>query len=125
MRDAVALKEIEKQEKRFAAAECQRGMSLVKSARECYGEIEKLHAKFVAVEKEYKAGKAKVDQLMSAAGKAEAEAKKLIDKAAKLKAEAAKVRKAVTTGDRLLHKENMARIRFEDKVKRLGTMPIE
>ena len=50
MTDEEALKEIERQEKRFAAAKCGRGLQLAKSAREYYQTIVKCQQKSAEVQ---------------------------------------------------------------------------
>ena len=49
MTDEEALKEIDRQEKRFAAAKCGRGLQLAKSAREYYQTIVKCRQKSAEV----------------------------------------------------------------------------
>ena len=93
MTDEEALKEIERQEKRFAAAKCGRGLQLAKSAREYYQTIVKCRQKSTEVSRRRSA--------------------------------VAKLRKVVRNGELIRNQEHKARLMFEEKVKRLATMPVE
>ena len=68
MTDEEALKEIDRQEKRFAAAGCGRGLRLAKSARECYEAMVELHQEAVDAEAGCLAAKRKAAMMVGAAG---------------------------------------------------------
>ena len=68
MTDEEALKEIDQQEKRFAAAGCGRGLRLAKSARECYETMVELHQEAVDAEAGCLAAKRKVAWLVRGGG---------------------------------------------------------
>ena len=124
MTDEEALKEIDRQEKRFAAAECGQGLRLAKSAREYYETIVKLHQEAVDAEAACLAAKRKVKELVAAAEAAEAEAQAKRDEAKKLRARVFQQRRIVKDGESLKRQEHMARLRFEEKVRCLGKMAV-
>ena len=125
MTDEEALKEIDRQEKRFAAARCGRGLRLAKSARECYETMVELHQEAVDAEAGCLAAKRKVAELVAAAEKAEAEARAKMAEAKKLRSRAVQHRRIVRDGESLKNQEHMARIRFTEKVNRLTIMSVE
>ena len=98
MTDEEALKEIDRQEKRFAAAGFGNGLRLAKSAREYYQTIVKCRQKSEEVAAECAAANEKA---------------------------VAKLRKVVRNGELIKNQEHKARLMFEEKVKRLATMPVE
>ena len=118
MTDEEALKEIDRQEKRFAAAGCGRGLRLAKSAREYYETMIGLRKEAAEAEEGCVAAKRKAEELVAAAEKAEAEAKKL-------RSRAVQYRRIVKDGESLKNQEHMARIRLAEKLQRLAVMPVE
>ena len=125
MTDEKALKEIDRQEKRFAAAGCGRGLRLAKSARECYEAMVELHQEAVDAEAGCLAAKRKVAELVAAAEKAEAEARAKVAEAKKLRSRAVQYRRIVKDGESLKNQEHMARIRFEEKIRCLVALKVE
>ena len=125
MTDEEALKEIDRQEKRFAAAGCGRGLRLAKSARECYETMVELHQEAVDAEAGCLAAKRKVAELVAAAEKAEAEARAKVAEAKKLRSRVVHHRRIVKDGESLKNQEHMARIRLAEKLQRLAVMPVE
>ena len=122
MTDEEALKEIDRQEKRFAAAGCGRGLRLAKSAREYYQTMVELHREAVDAESGCLAAKRKAEELVAAAEKAEAEARAKMAEAKKLRSRAVQHRRIVKDGESLKNQEHMARIRLEEKILRLAVM---
>ena len=125
MTDEEALKEIDRQEKRFAAAGCGRGLRLAKSAREYYQTMVELHREAVDAESGCLAAKRKAEELVAAAEKAEAEARAKVAEAKKLRSRAVQYRRIVKDGESLKNQEHMARIRLKEKLQRLAAMPLE
>ena len=125
MTDEEALKEIDRQEKRFAVAKCGRGLQLAKSARECYETMVELHQEAVDAEAGCLAAKRKVAELVAAAEKAEAEARAKVAEAKKLRSRVVQHRRIVKDGESLKNQEHMARIRFEEKVRCLVALEVE
>ena len=109
-----ALKEIARQERRFEKIGFKNGLMLAKSAREYYAEMLELQGKVAAGEKSHKAAKAKLEKLESAHRGEN-----------KRNPELERIRRVVKSRERLIRKENTARLRFEEKVKRLATIPVE
>ena len=125
MTDEEALKEIDRQEKRFAAAGCGRGLRLAKSAREYYQTMVELHREAVDAESGCLAAKRKAEELVAAAENAEAEARAKVAEAKKLRSRAVQYRRIVKDGESLRNQEHMARIRLKEKLQRLAAMPLE
>ena len=125
MTDEEALKGIDRQEKRFAAAGCGRGLRLAKSAREYYQTMVELHREAVDAESGCLAAKRKAEELVAAAEKAEAEARAKMAEAKKLRSRVVQHRRIVKDGESLKNQEHMARIRLEEKLQRLAAMPLE
>jgi len=123
--DKEALKEIARQEKRFAAANCGRGRLLAKSAREYYDAIIACHRKAVAAGVKSAAAQKSIAAITAASDKMEKQARQMLEAVARNRAEIAKLRKVVRVGEMAKNQEHQARLRFEEKVARLGTMPIE
>ena len=109
-----ALREIARQERRFEKLGFENGLMLAKSAREYYAEMLELQGKVAAAAKAHEAAKAKLEKLV-AAHKGEN----------KRNPELERVRRIVKSGERLIRKENVARLRLEEKLKRLGTISVE
>ena len=109
-----ALREIARQEKRFEKLGFKNGIMLAKSARDYYAEMLEWQGKVAAAAKSHAAAKAKLEKLV-VAHKGEN----------RRNPELERVRRIVKSGDRLIRKENVARLRFEEKVKRLATIPVE
>ena len=125
MTDEEALKEIDRQEKRFAAAKCGRGLRLAKSAREYYETMIGLRKEAAEAEEGCLAAKRKAEELVAAAEKAEAEGRMKIAEAKKLRSRAVQYRRIVKDGESLKNQEHMARIRLAEKLQRLAAMPAE
>ena len=109
-----ALKEIARQEGRFEKIGFKNGLMLAKSAREYHAEMLALHTKVAAASKSHKAAKAKLARLEASAVRA--------GQLAAGNPEILRLRRVVKSGEHLIHRENVARLRLVDKVKRLGTM---
>ena len=118
-----ALREIARQERRFEKLGFKNGIMLVKSyppakgcpeggsmrgARDYYVEMLEWQGKVAA------AAKAKLEELVIAHRGEN-----------KRNPELERIRRIVKSGERLIRKENVARLRFEEKVKRLSTIPVE
>ena len=125
MTDEEALKEIDRQEKRFAAAKCGRGLQLAKSTREYYETMVSLRREAAEAEAGCTAAKLKIDELVAAAEKAEAEGRMKIAEAKKLRSRAVQYRRIVKDGECLKNQEHMARIRFEEKIRCLVALKVE
>ena len=125
MTDEEALKEIDRQEKRFAAAKCGRGLQLAKSAREYYQTIVKCRQKSVEVAAECAAANEKAVSMTAETDRMEAEARQMLKEVSRRRSAIAKLRKVVRNGELIKHQENKARLKFVEKVKRLATMPAE
>ena len=109
-----ALKEIARQERRFEKIGFKNGLMLAKSARDYYEEMLEWQGKVAATAKSHEAAKAKLEELVIAHRGEN-----------KRNPELERVRRFVKSGERLIRKENVARLRFEEKVKRLATIPVE
>ena len=114
MTDEEALKEIDRQEKRFAAAKCGRGLQLAKSAREYYQTIVKCRQK-----------SAEVAAGCAAAEKAEAEAIAKRAEAKKLRSRVVQHRRIVKDGESLKCQAQLARARLEEKLRKLAFLSVE
>ena len=125
MTDEEALKEIDRQEKRFAAAKCGRGLQLAKSAREYYQTIVKCRQKSAEVAAECAAANEKAVAMTAETDRMEAEARQMLKEVSRRRSAVAKLRKVVRNGELIRNQEHKARLMFEEKVKRLGTMPVE
>jgi len=125
MTDNEALREIERQEKRFSGEKSGRGAMLAKSARDYYKLLKDAEKKFAAVEGKYKPAKVSLAKLEAAAKAAEALARAKIAEAQKLRSKMVGLRKIVKNGDSLKCKENVARLRLVEKLKCLKTMAVE
>ena len=125
MTDEEALKEIGRQEKRFAAAKCGRGLQLAKSAREYYQTVVKCRQKSVEVATECAAANEKAVAMTAETDRMEAEARQMLKEVSRRRSEVAKLRKVVRNGELIKNQEHKARLMFEEKVKRLATMPVE
>ena len=124
MTDEEALKEIDRQEKRFAAAKCGRGLQLAKSAREYYQTIVECRQKSAEAAAKCAAAQEKVLAMTVEADRMEAEARQMLKEVSRRRSEAAKLRKVVRNGELIKHQENKARLKFVEKVKRLGEMAV-
>jgi len=124
MTNSEALREIEKQEKRLANAKGG-GKMLVKSARDYLKLLTEAEKKFAAVAAKYNSAQASLAKLADAVKKAEAQARKQLDDAQKMRSQMSKLRLVVNSGDRLKRKENVARTRLADKIKSLKAMSAE
>ena len=124
MTDEEALKEIDWQEKRFAAAKYSRGLQLAKSAREYYQTIVKCWQKSAEAAAECAAAQEKVLAMTVEADRMEAEARQMLKEVSRRRSEAAKLRKVVRNGELIKHQENKPRFKFVEKVKRLGKMVV-
>ena len=109
-----ALREIARQERRFEKFGFKNGIMLAKSARDYYAEMIEWQGKVAAAAKSHAVAKAKLEKLV-AAHKGEN----------KKNPELERIRRIVKSGERVIRKENVARLRFEEKVKRLATIPVE
>ena len=125
MTDEEALKEIDRQEKRFAAAKCGRGLQLAKSAREYYQTIEKCRQKSAEVAAECAAANEKAVAMTAETDRMEAEARQMLKEVSRRRSDVAKLRKVVRNGELIKNQEHKARLMFVEKVKRLATMPVE
>ena len=125
MTDEEALKEIDRQENRFAAAGFGNGLRLAKSAREYYETMIGLRKEAAEAEEGCVAAKRKAEELVAAAEKAEAEARAKMAEAKKLRSRVVHHRRIVKDGESLKNQEHMARIRLAEKLQRLAVMPIE
>ena len=125
MTDEEALKEIDRQEKRFAAAKCGRGLQLAKSAREYYQTIVKCRQKSAEVAAECAAANEKAVAMTTETNRMEAEARQMLKEVSRRRSAVAKLRKIVRNGELIKNQEHKARLMFEEKVKRLSTMPAE
>ena len=122
MTDEEALKEIDRQEKRFAAAKCGRGLQLAKSAREYYQTIVKCRQKSEEVAAECAAANEKAIAMTAETDRMEAEARQMRKEVSRRRSEVAKLRKVVRNGELIKNQEHKARLMFEEKVKRLREM---
>jgi len=125
MTDNEALREIEKQEKRFAASCCASGKMLVKSARDYFKLLKDAEKKFEAVEGDYRPAKASLAKLEAAVKAAEDVIRRKTAEVKKFRGEMTPLRKTVKNGDSLKSKVNVARIRLAEKLKVLKTMSVE
>ena len=125
MTDEEALKEIDRQEKRFAAAKCGRGLQLAKSAREYYQTIVECRQKSAEAAAKCAAAQKKAIAMTAETDRMEAEARQMLKEVSRRRSEAAKLRKVVRNGELIKHQENKARLKFVEKVKRLATLPVE
>ena len=125
MTDEEALKEIDRQEKRFAAAKCGRGLQLAKSAREAYQTTVKCRQESAEVAAECAAAKEKAVAMTAETDRMEAEARQMLKEVSRRRSEVAKLRKVVRTGALIRKQEHKARLKVEEKVERLATMPVE
>jgi len=125
MTDKEALRQIEKEEGRFMAANCSRGKMLAKSARDYFRQLKDAEKRFASVEAKYKADRislAKVDAMVKAA---EELIRQKSMEVKRLRGEMVRLRTSIKSGDRVLSKVNVARIRMIEKVKALKTMKAE
>jgi len=125
MTDKEFLREIERQEKRFAAAKSGRGRMLAKSARDYLAVLLDAEKKSAAAEATYKSAKSSLEKLEAAAKAAEDVMKAKAAEAQKLRGKMVGLRKIVKNCDSLKSKANVARLRLVEKVDRLKTMPVE
>ena len=125
MTDEEALKEIDRQEKRFAAAKCGRGLRLAKSAREYYETMVALQREAAESEAGCAAAKRKIDELVAAVAKAEAEARAKMAEAKKLRSRIFQQRRLVKDGESLKNQVHLARVRLEEKLQKLAYLPAE
>ena len=124
MTDEEALKEIDRQEKRFAVAKCGRGLQLAKSAREYYQTIVKCRQKSAEVAAECAAVNEKAVAMTAETNQMEAEARLMLKEVSRRRSEVAKLRKVVRNGELIRNQEHMTRLKFVEKVKRLGEMVV-
>ena len=125
MTDEEALKEIDRQEKRFAAAKCGRGLRLAKSAREYYETMVALQREAAESEAGCAAAKRKIDELVAAVAKAEAEARAKMAEAKKLRSRIFQQRRLVKDGESLKNQVHLARVRLEEKLQKLAYLLAE
>ena len=125
MTDEEVLKEIDRQEKRFAAAGCGRGLRLAKSAREYYETMVSLRREAAEAEAGCTAAKLKIDELVAAAEKAEAEAIAKRAEAKKLRSRVVQHRRIVKDGESLKCQARLARARLEEKLRKLAFLSVE
>ena len=125
MTNKEALKEIDRQEKRFAAAKCGRGLRLAKSAREYYETMVALQREAAESEAGCAAAKRKIDELVAAVAKAEAEARAKMVEAKKLRSRIFQQRRLVKDGESLKNQVHLARVRLEEKLQKLAYLPAE
>ena len=125
MTDEEALKEIDRQEKRFATAKCGRGLRLAKSAREYYETMVALEQEAAESEAGCAAAKRKIDELVAAVAKAEAEARAKMAEAKKLRSRIFQQRRLVKDGESLKNQVHLARVRLEEKLQKLAYLPAE
>ena len=125
MTDGEALKEIDRQEKRFAAAGFGNGLRLAKSAREYYQTIVKCRQKSVDIAAECAVANEKAVAMTAEIDRMEAEARQMLKEVSRRRSVVAKLRKIVRNGELIKNQEHKARLMFEEKVKRLATMPVE
>lgn len=125
MTDEEALKEIDRQEKRFAAAKCGRGLQLAKSTREYYETMVSLRREAAETEAGCTAAKLKIDELVAAAEKAEAEAIAKRAEAKKLRSRVVQHRRIVKDGESLKCQARLARARLEEKLRKLAFLSVE
>ena len=125
MTDEEALKEIDRQEKRYAAAKCGRGLQLATSAREYYQTIVKCRQKSADVAAECAAAQEKAVAMTAETDRMEAEARQMLKEVSRRRSMVAKLRKVVRNGELIKNQEHKARLMFVEKVKRLATMPVE
>ena len=125
MTDEEALKEIDRQEKRFAAAKCGRGLRLAKSAREYYETMVALQREAAESEAGCAAAKRKIDELVAAVAKAEVEARAKMAEAKKLRSRIFQQRRLVKDGESLKNQVHLARVRLEEKLQKLAYLPAE
>ena len=125
MTDEEALKEIDRQEKRFAAAGFGNGLRLAKSAREYYETMVALHREAEDAEAGCTAAKLKIDELVAAAVKAESEAIAKRAEAKKLRSRVVQHRRIVKDGESLKCRARLARARLEEKLRKLAFLSVE
>ena len=125
MTNKEALKEIDRQEKRFATAKCGRGLRLAKSAREYYETMVALEQEAAESEAGCAAAKRKIDELVAAVAKAEAEARAKMAEAKKLRSRIFQQRRLVKDGESLKNQVHLARVRLEAKLQKLAYLPAE
>ena len=125
MTDEEALKEIDRQEKRLAAAKCGRGLRLVGSAREYYETMIGLRKEAAESEASCAAAKRKIDELVAAVAKAEAEAIAKRAEAKKLRSRVVEHRRIVKDGESLKCQARLARARLEEKLRKLAFLSVE
>lgn len=112
-----ALKEIAQQERRFEKIGFKNGLMLAKSAREYHAELLVCHDRVLAGAKAHREAKTKLAKLEAAAARAGRPGASV--------AEIVRLRRVVKSGERLIRKEHVARIRLDEKVKKLATMSVE
>ena len=125
MTNKEALKEIDRQEKRFATAKCGRGLRLAKSAREYYETMVALQREAAESEAGCAAAKRKIDELVAAVAKAEAEARAKMAEAKKLRSRVVQQRRLLKDGESLKNQVHLARVRLEEKLQKLAYLPAE
>ena len=119
------MKEIDRQEKRLAAAKCGRGLQLAKSAREYYQTIVECRQKSAEAAAKCAAAQKKAIAMTAETNRMEAEARQMLKEVSRRRSEVAKLRKVVRNGELIKNQEHKARLMFVEKVKRLATMPVE
>ena len=125
MTNKEALKEIDRQEKRFATAKCGRGLRLAKSAREYYETMVALQREAAESEAGCAAAKRKIDELVAAVAKAEAEARAKMAEAKKLRSRVVQHHRIVKDGESLKCRARLARARLEEKLRKLAFLSVE
>ena len=125
MTEMEALKEIERQEARFAAAGFGRGVRLAKSAREYYDSMMEMRRRALDEEKTCRAALEKIKELTEARERELAEARRNFARAKRFMSEIVALRKVVKKGECLKHQEHLAGLRLDEKITRLKTLPIE
>ena len=125
MTDEEILAEIERQEKRFADAGFGRGLRLAHSAREYYAEMMEMRRRALVAEEECREAEREIERLMAAKEREEAEARQHWARAKRLMSDVFDLRKVLKGGASLKKQEHFARLKLDEKITRLQTMPID
>ena len=108
------LQEISRHEARFRKIDFKNGLMLAKSARDYYAELLVCHEKVSAGAKTHSEAKAKLAKLEAEAAKARRHGASV--------PEIVRLRRIVKSGEYLIKKEHIFRMRLEEKIKALSTM---
>ena len=125
MTDEETLAEIERQEKRFADAGFGRGLRLAHSAREYSAEMMETRRRALAAEEECREAEREISELMAAKEREEAEARRHWARAKRHMSDVFDLRKVLKGGASLKKQEHFARLKLDEKIVRLQTMPID